>query len=385
MRRQDSCSSDMRLDPAASASAHHGDPNAKTMGCMSGIICFLSKYHRTNFRKCKFLTFGKTQNQEKNNGRVGNGSSSPGSSSTTIQAASTNRIVAQLTELNKIGDKSPSSHISYLQAVSCNIVPRSPTLPADIRRRSAPSLVIARLMGLEEEEAPSIQVQDQYYYSRITGQKRQQLLGALEKCDRDLKALKQMIEAVGAPPKKSIEAIDNTVVVINKGIKKRSNDGAILKKSSSELQPSCVSVLDDESSTRFPFSNPHHHYSKKQISFNINYGRAQQRKIAGEEDCYLSNPSSIINKFTTESSVAAFDENKTRPDYHVIVEESTVDQVCRDIAWGEKREMGRIGLALQDLIYKNLIQELVAEMDYSKYTSPVCSLPFEACKRRLSF
>lgn len=69
----------------------------------------------------------------------------------------------------------------------------------------------------------------------------------------------------------------------------------------------------------------------------------------------------------------------------------SVGQVCRDIAWGEQREIGRIGLALQDHIYKTLIQELVAEMKSSySYTSTsnssrVCSLSFEACKRRLAF
>nr|XP_011467006.1 PREDICTED: uncharacterized protein LOC105352224 [Fragaria vesca subsp. vesca] len=244
MRRQDRCSSDKRLDSPVSTTARKGDPNAETIGCMSGIICFLSQYHYTDFRKCKFLTFGKKQNQEKNNGQVGNVSSSLGSLSTTIQAASTSRMMAKLAELNEIGDKSPSSRVSYLQAVSCNVVPRSPTLAAEIRRRSAaPPLVIARLMELEEVEAPSKDGKDQYYYSRISSQKRQQLLGALDKCDRDLKALKRMIEAISAPPKRSMEAIDNTIVHINNEIKKRSCGGSILKKRSGhELLPSCVSA-----------------------------------------------------------------------------------------------------------------------------------------------
>ena len=57
----------------------------------------------------------------------------------------------------------------------------------------------------------------------------------------------------------------------------------------------------------------------------------------------------------------------------------SVEEVCRDIAWGEKRELGRIGLALQDYICKDLIEEIVRELG-CLYT-----LPFEACKRRLCF
>ena len=66
----------------------------------------------------------------------------------------------------------------------------------------------------------------------------------------------------------------------------------------------------------------------------------------------------------------------------------SVDEVCKDIAWGERREIGRIGLALQEHICKDLIDEIVREMGcccccFS--SSPTYSLPFQACKRGLSF
>lgn len=57
----------------------------------------------------------------------------------------------------------------------------------------------------------------------------------------------------------------------------------------------------------------------------------------------------------------------------------SVDEVCRDVEWGEKRELGRIGLALQDYICKDLIEEIVRDLG-CLYT-----LPFEACRRRLCF
>lgn len=111
----------------------------------------------------------------------------------------------------------------------------------------------------------------------------------------------------------------------------------------------------------------------------MNAGRAQpqqQRKKPGEEDFININPS-IIDKITTESVEASsspliWNSNAMR---------ESVEEVCRDIAWGERREIGRIGLALQDHICKELIQEMVTEMGYSC----VYSLPFEACKRRLRF
>lgn len=59
----------------------------------------------------------------------------------------------------------------------------------------------------------------------------------------------------------------------------------------------------------------------------------------------------------------------------------SVEEVCNDIAWGQKRETGRIGLVLQDQICRDLIEELVKEMDQVFLRT----LPFIACKKRLYF
>ncbi|KAK8556214.1 hypothetical protein V6N12_002625 [Hibiscus sabdariffa] len=40
----------------------------------------------------------------------------------------------------------------------------------------------------------------------------------------------------------------------------------------------------------------------------------------------------------------------------------SVDEVCKDIAWGQSREIGIIGLALEQNIYRDLIHELVKEI-----------------------
>lgn len=85
--------------------------------------------------------------------------------------------------------------VPELQRHSCE-VPRSPTLPPEIRRSIStaspdsprrPPALVARLMGLDDVPVSS---------PELATEKRRKLLGALEKCDEDLKALKQIIEAV---------------------------------------------------------------------------------------------------------------------------------------------------------------------------------------------
>lgn len=74
-----------------------------------------------------------------------------------------------------------------------HVPPRSPTLPAEIRRvnspdnfRTPPPALVARLMGMEDAPVESA----------VAEKRRKQLLGALEKCDEDLKALKKIIDTV---------------------------------------------------------------------------------------------------------------------------------------------------------------------------------------------
>ncbi|MCD7454019.1 hypothetical protein HAX54_023260 [Datura stramonium] len=59
----------------------------------------------------------------------------------------------------------------------------------------------------------------------------------------------------------------------------------------------------------------------------------------------------------------------------------SVEEVCNETVWGQKREVGRIGLILHDHICRDLIEELVKEMNLLYLRS----LPFIACKKRLFF
>ncbi|KAK7377947.1 hypothetical protein VNO80_03382 [Phaseolus coccineus] len=314
--------------------------HAKTIGCMSGILHFISNSNARRSRR--FLTFGKRQ-INKNSVRAAAENSRPENA----KAATSDRKLS-------------------------SEVPRSPTLPAEIRRtnvkpppvesrREGPALV-ARLMGLEAAPAPQDSV----------AEKRQKLLGALQRCDEDLKALKKIIEAVrltDPPPQSPSPAVASI------GLEDKLRTVSEVKCSvtnGEQQQPSPVSVLDEF--TRSPVSpscpSGRHSFAR------IQQQKQQLLKKPGEEEI-----SSIYmyERMTCESL-----NKKVNDEDHLVMWSSkamikSVDEVCRDIEWGEKRELGRIGLALQDYICKDLIEEIVRDLG-CLYT-----LPFEACKRRLCF
>lgn len=112
------------------------------------------------------------------------------------------------------------------------------------------------------------------------------------------------------------------------------------------------------------------------------------RKKPGEEEEYM-NPISRFEKISSSETASPPWSSKAMRD--------SVEEVCRDIAWGKRREIGRIGLSLQDHICRDLIHEFVSELVTTSTTYHAMppphhhhhpqyhSLPFEACKRRLCF
>ncbi|KAK7336359.1 hypothetical protein VNO77_16897 [Canavalia gladiata] len=319
--------------------------HAKTIGCMSGILHFISNSHSRRSRR--FLTFGKRH--IKNHG----------SSASSPSAAANSQPENEREEKTAAGDR----------RLSCE-VPRSPTLPAEIRRsslkpppedrREAPALV-ARLMGLEASPTAPESV----------AEKRQKLLGALQRCDEDLKTLKKIIEAVrlADPPPPLPAAVPGGFEDKIKTVSERKCSVI----NGEQQQPSPVSVLDDEF-TRSPLSpscpSGRHSLARMQQQ------KQQSLKKPGEEEI---NSTYIYERMTSELT-----NKKVNEEDHSVMWSSkammkSVEEVCRDVAWGEKREVGRIGLALQDYICRDLIEEIVRELG-CLYT-----LPFEACKRRLCF
>ncbi|XP_039128248.1 uncharacterized protein LOC120264500 [Dioscorea cayenensis subsp. rotundata] len=135
---------------------------------------------------------------------------------------------------------------------SCE-TPRSPTITPEIRRSSADSprrssALVARLMGLDD--APTS-------FPESAAEKRRKLLGALERCDEDLKALKRIIETVQLAELRTKQI--NTVGSLDERgqvkVRCRLDCGDLTVKAGSKdingEQPSPVSVLDVITSPRF--------------------------------------------------------------------------------------------------------------------------------------
>jgi hypothetical protein len=156
--------------------------------------------------------------------------------------------------------------------LSCE-VPRSPTLPAEIRRKSSENVretpaLVARLMGLETLPVSPESVVE----------KRQKLLGALQRCDEDLQALKKIIDSVRIPKpvsspspavvKRSLDCFEDKVKTICE-VKCSVVNG----EQQQQQQPSPVSVLDEF--TRSPLSpNCHsgrHSFGKSSILIIISF------------------------------------------------------------------------------------------------------------------
>ncbi|XP_052172323.1 uncharacterized protein LOC127788251 isoform X2 [Diospyros lotus] len=202
--------------------------HAAAVGCMAGLLHLSSKYKP---RRRFLITFGRKPGKKVEDEEE---VASPA-------CKSEMGLVQGDCEEEKGGDKA-----RHVRRLSCQ-VPRSPTLPAEIRRSNSvnsrtpeesfrlttaaqtqPALV-ARLMGLEE--IPSA--------DQSAAEKRRKLLmSALEKCDEDLKAIKQIIDAL-----RSGDSPRSTPVAKRKRIAK--NEDAV-----SGEQPTPISVL--RSFTRTP-------------------------------------------------------------------------------------------------------------------------------------
>ncbi|KAL2320558.1 hypothetical protein Fmac_029527 [Flemingia macrophylla] len=302
--------------------------HAKTIGCMSGILHLISSSNSRRSRR--FLTFGRKQVKN------------PDSSVPILLPENANAAA---------GDR----------LLSCK-APRSPTLPPEIRRsgpktppEERPALV-ARLMGLEAVPAPPDTV----------AEKRQKLLGALQRCDEDLKALKKIIEAVRLT---DLPQASPSPTVACSGFEDKCRTVSEVKCSVVKVeqqQPSPVSVLDEF--TRSPVSPSCH-------SERHSFGHQKQQLLRkpGGEEIYIYDRMGCewMNKKVKDEDDLVMWSSKAMI--------KSVEEVCRDVAWGEQREVGRIGLALQDFICRDLIDEIVRELGC------VYTLPFQACKRRLCF
>ncbi|XP_057547571.1 uncharacterized protein LOC130826070 isoform X2 [Amaranthus tricolor] len=162
------------------------------VGCMSGIIQFIARYHTRR----KFLTFG-NKKQERNGSIHSPTEPPPGKSDQQLKPEKT--VTCQPCDHNStVLDKLSPDHAP----------PRTATILPELQRSSTnktvnPPRVLERLMGLDDFPAiiPAAAVMKGMSPAY---EKRRKLLWDLEKCDEDLKALKKIIETVRAeqtPPR----------------------------------------------------------------------------------------------------------------------------------------------------------------------------------------
>jgi len=232
--------------------------HSKTIGCMSGILHFISNSNAR--RSHRFLTFGVFR------------FAFPRAHTISVSFLSWKILVTQYSfllslfsgkrQVNKNAAPAAAENSRPENAKTATSdrklsseVPRSPTLPAEIRRsnvkpppaesrREGPALV-ARLMGLEAAPAPQDSV----------AQKRQKLLGALQRCDEDLKALKKIIEAVRStdpPPRSPSPAVASIGLEDKLRTVSEVKCSVVNGEQQQQQQPSPVSVLDEF--TRSPLS-----------------------------------------------------------------------------------------------------------------------------------
>ncbi|XP_057948422.1 uncharacterized protein LOC131144068 [Malania oleifera] len=343
MRRQDS-----QLSSTSRREMGPGNHHATSIGCMSGIFQLLCTYH---IRR-KFLTLGKK---------------------TAVSCPKEEALLSKTQSATESNNKKHGDIVTDVRRLSCE-VPRSPTIPADIRRWNSinspdncgtPPALVARLMGLEGVPA-----------QETAAEKRRKLLGALEKCDEDLKALKKIIEAL-----RSAENLRPSPVVKNVIVE---DSGELTKKKRvpefNGEQPSPVSVLDEF--TRSPPSTYAQKYTNGRRGMRQQKQQLVRKKPGEDNDIKLSaETAKQVEKINADESSTAQQLPWYWSSSGGMIE--TVEEVRRDIAWGEKREVGRIGLALQDHICRDLIEETVKEMGCCCIIPN--SLPLEACKRRLCF
>ncbi|XP_023517459.1 uncharacterized protein LOC111781218 isoform X1 [Cucurbita pepo subsp. pepo] len=407
MKRQNSqLSSTSRRDPPPESL------RAKSIGCMSGIIHLLSKYQN---RHKKSLTFGKSK-QEKDIIVFSSSSTSDQclASAAGISPPTPKPQGHRRSRSNKEGKRTEVVDFSR-RRISCDLPTRSPTLSAEIRRSStvnSPSKIqkspalVARLMGLEAVPATPVE--------EPSNEKRRKLLGALEKCDNDLKALKDIIMAFRSPESdQAATAVAGNclnrdkVKTISERKCRDCNCSDIEKQQ--QQHPSAASVFNESSRSHLNRINRTGR-GRENVG---NAGRQETQKqakkknppaIEDEDTISISSLNPIsklqeriikLQQISSTTHLTTMKKEKKEKEDPALTWRSkamaeSLDEISNQISWGFKHEMAKIGMALQHHIYRELIDEMLTDMITK---SSACFLPFhssslppfEACRRRLRF
>ncbi|KAL5723491.1 hypothetical protein ACHQM5_006886 [Ranunculus cassubicifolius] len=241
--------------------------------------------------------------------------------------------------------------LAELGRFSCDIK-RSPTIPSDIRRSESsksPDMVaqLIRSNGILAVDSPE-----------SVAEKRRKLMESLQKCEEDLNSLKLIIEAVrstdhllSSTAKRRVDGLDSPEIT---------KECLIVN---SVQKPSPDSVLDISSSPSPVSERSQNHDTNVEA-----LPRVSNYKDDDERYAYLSSTKPI----TKTSLALPFWSSK----------KESVDEVFHEAVWEERWELERIGAMLEDYMFGDLIEETITDLRclHNTYT-----LPFEACRRRLSF
>ncbi|KAF6163877.1 hypothetical protein GIB67_024732 [Kingdonia uniflora] len=202
-------------------------------------------------------------------------------------------------------------------------------------------------------------------------EERRKLLEALQKCDEDLNSLKEIIESVRSSGNfeaySTVNNERNDTWKDNNGCDemKMGQNGTDLN----EEQPSPVSVLDEISSTA---TSP-----------------SSTTAEDGEKNVEKLNKAPFLNKIMTEALPKLRDYKRLHTNslsspycssYNAKIE--CVNEIWETCLWEERRELSRIGVDLEDYLFRELIEETVKDLGCCYMYSV---LPFDACRRRLCF
>ncbi|KAL7097607.1 hypothetical protein ACP275_10G155400 [Erythranthe tilingii] len=302
-RQESSLSSSRRQSAAAAATPPPETHHAKAIGCMSGLIQLFSTYQNPNKR----LTFGRKQDKRKPTAEEPHPSAG--------DPAIGRRVIAE-------NSRTPSSSL------------------------------VARLMGLEDIGGRAAVKRAALEEDRTAAEKRQRLPEALEKCNEDLEALKRIIKAVQtsdvhlqAPPHpagakssvlQSSGGDEGSMLLVKPYIKKCTDAGG-------EKQNIPVDKVEEyltRSPSRFPGGVQNTTAGATAIHATTQQHKPTLGKKPGEDDkpttAKLLNTYSTLHMRRRAASAAAAPPWCSRAMVHC------VEEVCGDIALGEKREIGRI-------------------------------------------
>uniref|UniRef100_A0A1J3FL72 DUF3741 domain-containing protein n=1 Tax=Noccaea caerulescens TaxID=107243 RepID=A0A1J3FL72_NOCCA len=230
------------------------------------------------------------------------------------------------------------------------------------------------------------------------------LVGALEKCDRDLEELRRTIDVIKTTYllHKKLEV---SPAIARDNFKFSGTVAGDVVVGTQTEKNTKTTIHETETDTMLSMMNQHEYY-KDNKTYKVN-----NINLITRPDHYAIHD--VISKRTT--STATTETRATLPMRRVrrslsLIE--SVNQVCDDVGSGQRREVAKIGLALHDHICRDLIAETVREFSFSGYDyddessklsvdSKVCyggksgprhirrgstnSLPLDVCRRRLVF